>query len=90
MKKNTWKQDTLARDLRGACEDMRAWMQLDPFQIANMGSNDLLALADVARRLCDAANLVVDDRRARERADAQVLETLERIARIGGTVDVRG
>jgi hypothetical protein len=89
MAKNTWRKDTLARDLRAACDDMRRWMQLDPSDLAQMDANALLAMADVAMRVYDAANLVVDERRARERADAQVLDTLKQIAQIGGTVDVR-
>ncbi len=89
MKTNTWRQDTLARDLRDACSDMRRWMQLDPTDLAQMSSSDLLAMADVAMRVYDATHLVIDERRARERADAQVLATLKEIAQIGGTVDVR-
>ena len=63
MKKNTWRQDTLARDLRDACDDMRRWMQLDPTDLAQMSSSDLLAMADVAMRVYDATHLVIDDRR---------------------------
>lgn len=77
MKQNTWRQDTLARDLCGACDDMRRWMQLDSFDLGQLSANDLRAMADVAMRVYDATHLVIDDRRAREQA-----------ARIGGTVDV--
>jgi hypothetical protein len=52
-------------------------MQLDPTDLAQMSSSDLLAMADVAMRVYDATHLVIDERRAREQA-----------ARIGGTVDV--
>lgn len=90
MKKNTFRQDTLARDLRGACDDMRRWMELDSFDLAKLDATALLVMAEVAMRVYDAANLVVDERRARERADAQVLATLEGIAKIGGRVDVTG
>ena len=77
MAKNTWRKDTLARDLRAACDDMRRWMQLDPTDLAQMSSSDLLAMADVAMRVYDATHLIIDERRASEQA-----------ARIGGTVDV--
>ena len=90
MKQNTWKQDTLARDLRAACDDMRRWMELDQTELLKMEASDLLAMADVAMRVYDATHLVIDERLARQRTDAQVLRTMEQIARIGGTVDVTG
>jgi len=79
MKKNTWKQDTLARQFRDSCDIMRLWMQQQPERLLEMKDGDLAVMADVAMQVYDSIHLIIDERRAREQA-----------ARIGGTVDVRG
>jgi hypothetical protein len=89
MNKTTSKQDTLAREFRDSCDIMRLWMQHQPERLLQLKDCDLAVLADVAMRIYDSAHLIIDDRRARERSDADLLATLGRIAQIGGTVDVR-
>lgn len=90
MKKNTLKQDTLARQFRDSCDIMRLWMQHQPERLLEMKDADLAVMADVAMQVYDSIHLIIDERRARERADAQVLATLKEIAQIGGNVDVTG
>lgn len=88
MDKTTTKQDTLAREFRDSCDIMRLWMQHQPERLLQLKDCDLAVLADVAMRIYDSAHLIIDDRRAR-RSDAELLATLEQIAKIGGNVDVR-
>jgi len=88
MNKTTSNQDTLAREFRDSCDTMRLWMQHQPERLLQLKDCDLAVLADVAMRIYDSAHLIIDERRAR-RSDAELLATLEQIAKIGGNVDVR-
>ena len=90
MKTNTWKQDVAERNFREACQDMRRWLDHDPAMLLEMQSTDLAVMAEVAQRLRETVVAIVDDRTARKAIDAQVFQTMERIARIGGRVDVTG
>jgi len=89
MAKTTSNQDRLAREFRDSCDTMRLWMQHQPERLLELKDNDLAVLADVAMRIYDSVHLIIDDRRARQRSDAALLASLQRIAKIAGGIDVR-
>jgi hypothetical protein len=72
--------------VKAALRDVAAWTDAD---LDAMSVGDLAGLEHAAAELTDSIEMLIGERKALQRTDAQLLDTLARIATIGGTVDVR-